>query len=130
MEIVEGKDQPIHLPQEHSELGCAVGLMLRYTKSLYSARKVAVLDFGLCVLKGVVELKNKGVFCCCIDKKKEDSGPNMHHGRKKYRCSSLIKMLVTSNNITGMRNFVKFSSICTTLHEGTRLHYVSHVLDL
>ena len=59
MEIVEGKDQPVHLPEEYSELGSTVGLMLRYVKSLHGNRKVLELDCSFYVLKrrGGVEEK-------------------------------------------------------------------------
>lgn len=70
MEMVEGKDKPSHLPQEHSQLGSTIGLMLRCTKPLHGTGKVVVLDSGFCVLKGVIELKKRGVFAAALIKKR------------------------------------------------------------
>ena len=70
MEMVEGKDKSSHLPQEHADLGSAIGLMLRCTKPLQGTGKVVVLDLVFCVLKGVVELKKRGVFAAALIKKR------------------------------------------------------------
>ena len=70
MEMVEGKDKPSHLQQEHQDLGSTIGLMLRCTKPLHGTGKVVVLDSGFCVLKGVVELKKRGVFAAALIKKR------------------------------------------------------------
>ncbi len=68
MEMVEGKVMPAHLPQEHSDLGSTIGLMVRFTNSLQGTGKVVVLDSGFCVLKGVIELKKRS-FCSRINLK-------------------------------------------------------------
>lgn len=70
MEIVEGKDHPRHIPVEHENLGRTVGLMVRCTKSLHATGKVVVLDSGFCVLKGIVELKKRGVFAVALIEKR------------------------------------------------------------
>ena len=70
MEMVEGKDKPRHLPQEHADRGSTIGLMIRCTKSLHGTGKVVVLDSGFCMLKGVIELKKRGVFPAALIKKR------------------------------------------------------------
>ena len=70
LELVEGKDAPKEVPQEFSELGKTVGLLLRLTKSIWGSSKVLVLDSGFCVLKGIVELRKKGIFAAALIKKR------------------------------------------------------------
>ena len=71
VELVEGKDEPRERGQKQfDDLGKTVGLLLRLTKPLWSAGKVVVLDSGFCVLKGIVELKKKGVFAAALIKKR------------------------------------------------------------
>ena len=69
--IVEGKDRPKELGQKkYSELGRTVGLMLRMCKTLYGTGKAVVMDSGLCVSRGIVELERKGVYGASLIKKK------------------------------------------------------------
>ena len=71
VELVEGKDQPRARGQKQfNKLGKTVGLLLRLTKPLWSTGKVVVLDSGFCVLKGIVELKKRGVFAAALIKKR------------------------------------------------------------
>lgn len=71
VELVEGRDEPSERPKKKfSELGKTVGLLLRLTKPLWSTSKVVVLDSGFCVLKGIVELRKKGVFASALIKKR------------------------------------------------------------
>ena len=71
VEIVEGKDMPCERPaKEFNELGKTVGLMLRLTRPFWSTSKVVVFDSGFCVLKGIVELRRKGVFGAALIKKR------------------------------------------------------------
>lgn len=71
MELVEGKDEPRERPRkEFQNLGKTVGLLLRLTRSLWGTGKTIVLDSGFCVLKGIVELKKKGVFSSALIKKR------------------------------------------------------------
>lgn len=71
LEIVEGKDTPKQaLPKTFSEMGKTVGLLLRLTKPLWGSSKVVVLDSGFCVLKGIAELRKKGVFAAALVKKR------------------------------------------------------------
>jgi len=71
LEIVEGKDRPDELPQpEFDRHGKTVGLLVRLTKSLWGTGKLVILDSGFCVVKGLVELKRKGVFASALIKKR------------------------------------------------------------
>jgi len=72
LELVEGKDKPRERPEpEFNELGKTVGLLLRLTQQLWGTGKVVVLDSGFCVLKGLIELKKKGVFAAALIKKRK-----------------------------------------------------------
>ena len=70
VELVEGKDQPCHIRKEHDDKGKTVGLLIRLTQPLHQSGKVVILDSGFCVLKGIVELKKKGVFASALIKKR------------------------------------------------------------
>ena len=72
MELVEGrKDAPAHLPpKEYANLGKTVSLMLRLTQPLHHTSKVVVMDSGFCVLKGLAELRRRGVFAQALIKKR------------------------------------------------------------
>lgn len=71
LELMEGKDAPPERPAEQfSELGKTVGLLLRMTRSIWGTGKALVLDSGFCVLKGIVELKKKGVYAAAQIKKR------------------------------------------------------------
>ena len=64
MEMVEGKDMPKEIKEARKVKRGeeTIGLLLRLTRSLYSTGKVVVLDSGFCVLRGLTELRKKGVF--------------------------------------------------------------------
>ena len=49
-------------------MGKTVGLLLRLTRLLWSTSKIVVLDSGFCVLRGIVELRKKGVFASALIK--------------------------------------------------------------
>lgn len=69
LEIVEGRDFPTERERpEFDEEGKTVGLLLRLTRPLWNQGKIVVLDSGFCVLKGIVELKKKGVFAAALIK--------------------------------------------------------------
>lgn len=70
VELVEGKDSPPELKKEFETLGKTVGLLLRLTKKLWNTGKLVVLDSGFCVLKGLIELRRRGVFASAVIKKR------------------------------------------------------------
>lgn len=71
VELVEGKDEPPGRPdKEFNDLGKTVGLLLRLTLPLWHTSKTVVLDSGFCVLKGIIELRKKGVFAAALIKKR------------------------------------------------------------
>ena len=71
LELVEGKDHPSQLQTEFDNLGGkTVGLLLRMLKSYFATGKYVVLDSGFCVLKGIVELRKRGLFSCALIKKR------------------------------------------------------------
>ena len=56
-----------YLPRERRrlkfyEIGKILGTMLRCTRPIWNCAKVVIMDNGLCVTKGLVELWKKGVF--------------------------------------------------------------------
>ena len=71
LDLCEGKDRPTNLgPKELDDLGKTTGLLLRLTKPVWSTGNVFVLDSGFCVLKAIVELRNKGLFAASLIKKR------------------------------------------------------------
>jgi Transposase IS4 len=71
VELVEGRDRPIERPQEkYDECGKTGGLLIRLTEKLWGTGSVVVLDSGFCVLKALIELRNKGVFAAAVVKKR------------------------------------------------------------
>lgn len=72
IELVEGKDHPVQLgPPTFDDLGGkTVGLLIRLTEKLWHSGKVVVLDSGFCVLKGLIQLRQKGVFAAAVIKKR------------------------------------------------------------
>ena len=72
VELVEGKEHPRQAgPLEFEDLGeKTVGLLLRTMKSYFDTGRYVILDSGLYVLKGLIQLRNKGVFACSVIKKK------------------------------------------------------------
>ena len=71
MEIVEGKDAPRSRQyQEFDDLGGkTVGLLLRLSKSIWKSARIIILDSGFCVLKGIIELRKKGLYASALIKK-------------------------------------------------------------
>ena len=71
MELVKGKDCLKELPKpEHDNLGKTTGVLLRMLKSYFATGKYVILDFGFCVLKGLVELCKRGLFAGTFIKKR------------------------------------------------------------
>ena len=72
LELVEGKDRPKEYGKDPSNrFGKTCGLLLRLCKTLFNTGKIVVLDSGFCVLKGLVELKKRGVFAHAVIKKRK-----------------------------------------------------------
>ena len=55
---------------DFEEKGKTVGLLLRQTRPIWNQAKVVILDSGFCVLKGIVEVRKKGVFAAALIKKR------------------------------------------------------------
>ena len=72
VELVEGKEHTcLAGPLEFEYLGGkTVGLFLRTMKSYFSTGRYVILDSGFCVLKGLVQLRKKGVFVYDFIKKR------------------------------------------------------------
>jgi hypothetical protein len=71
IEIVEGKDAPSQVDVPYSPHGKTVGLLMRMLKSYFHTGKYAVLDSGFCVLKGIIKLREMGLFACALIKKRQ-----------------------------------------------------------
>ena len=71
MELVEGKDAPSQLVPEFNYQGKTVGLLLRVLEPIFGKGHMVVLDSGFCVLKGIVELKKRGVYASALIKKRK-----------------------------------------------------------
>jgi hypothetical protein len=48
-----------------------VGLLLRMLKLYFHTGKYVVLDSGFCVLKGIIKLREMGLFACALIKKRQ-----------------------------------------------------------
>jgi hypothetical protein len=70
LELMEGKARPRD-PEKpaHELLGKAVGLMLRMCEPTFGSGRVVTWNSGFCVLKGIVELKKRGVCASALVKK-------------------------------------------------------------
>ena len=69
--MVEDKDHPFQSgPLEFEDLfGNTVGLILRMMNSYFATCRYVIIDYGFCVLKGLIQLRKKGVFDCAVIKK-------------------------------------------------------------
>lgn len=70
VELVEGKDHPPNITVEHEELGKVPGLLVRLTKDMHGTGRVVVLDSGFSSLRGLLELKKRGLYASIVIKKK------------------------------------------------------------
>ena len=79
-EMVEGKDHPQQLGRpEHDNLGSTIGLLLRILTPIFFKGFIVILDSGFCILKGIIELRKKGVFASALIKKRR-YWPRFIHG--------------------------------------------------
>ena len=70
IDLVEGKDCPQQLGiQQYDNFGSTVGLLLRMLSPIYHKGFIVILDNRFCVLKGIIELRKKGVFASALIKK-------------------------------------------------------------
>ena len=51
-------------------------MLLRVLEPIFTRGNVVILDSGFCVLKGIVELKKRGVYASALIKQ-ESIGPNI-----------------------------------------------------
>ena len=72
VELVEGRAYPSQYgPLEFEELdGKTVGLLLRMMKRYFSTVRYVIIDSYLCVLKGLFQLRKKGIFSCVVTNKR------------------------------------------------------------
>ena len=71
MELVERKDAPCaaeHPKTKIQQPGNTVGLLLRILEHIFTRGSVVVLDSGFSVLKGIIELKTRGVYASALIK--------------------------------------------------------------
>ena len=72
MKMVEGRDtQKRAPPKEFNEMGKIVSLLLLLTKPIWGSYRVVILDYGFCVLRGIVALGKKGAFAIALVKKRQ-----------------------------------------------------------
>ena len=69
MELVEGKDSPSQIVPKFNNEGKTVGLLLRVLEPIFAKGMVVILDSGFCVLRGIIELKKRGVYASALIKK-------------------------------------------------------------
>ena len=71
MEIVEGKNHPKELPDDPTNAtGKTNGILLCPKKLIHSLGKLSVLDSGICILQGIIDLRKVGVFSAAVIKKR------------------------------------------------------------
>ena len=108
MEIVEGKSRPAEKPKDKYEAKGenTVGLLVRLSEQLRGSGKVVILDSGFCVLKGLTELRSKGIFAAALIKKRR-YWPKHINGEANIRHFQ-GKEVGFADSITGSLNNVPF----------------------
>ena len=71
MELVEGKDSPSEIIPKFNNQGETVGLLLCVLEPIFEKVMVIILDSGFCMLKGIVELKKRGIYASALIKKRK-----------------------------------------------------------
>jgi Transposase IS4 len=70
IKLVEGSDAPYNRMKEFDDCGgSTVGLLMRLMKPLFYTGMAIVIDSGLCVLKGLLELRKNGIFAAAVIRK-------------------------------------------------------------
>ena len=83
VDFVEGKAYPRQAsPLEFEDLGSnTVGIFWRMMKSYFATGRYVILDYGFCVLKGLIQLRKKNMFVCAVIKKRR-YWPSMVPGKE------------------------------------------------
>ena len=69
IDLVEGTDHPQQLGiQQYNNLSSPVGLLLHMLSPIYHKGFIVILNSRFCVLKGIIELRKKGVFASALIK--------------------------------------------------------------
>ena len=71
MELLEGKNSPSEIIPKFNNQGKTVGLLLCVFEPIFGKGMVVILDSGFCVLKGIVELKKRGIYASALIKKRK-----------------------------------------------------------
>ena len=71
MELIERKDSPSEIIPKFNNQGKTVRLLLHVLEPIFARGNVIILDSGLGVLKGIVELKKHGVYASALIKKRK-----------------------------------------------------------
>mmetsp|Transcript_5873 Transcript_5873/g.14984 ORF Transcript_5873/g.14984 Transcript_5873/m.14984 type:complete len:441 (+) Transcript_5873:607-1929(+) len=87
-ELREGKDAPPQIPREGAELGAIPGIMVLLTKPIRGTGNVGVWDSGFCVLRGLVNLRKRGIFSAIFVKKRKYWPKNVPCAAMKDHLSS------------------------------------------
>ncbi len=102
IELVEGKDRPAEMEApEFDNKGMTVGLLLCLLQPYFTSCQYVVLDSGFCVLKGIVELRKRGVFAGALIKKRQywpllvpGVAMNSHfHNKQVGKCDAISGVL-------------------------------------
>ena len=71
MELVEGKDSPSEIVPKFQNEGKTVGLLLLVLEPIFAKGMTVIQGSGFCVLKGIIELKKRGVYASALIKKRK-----------------------------------------------------------
>ena len=70
IDLVEGKDRPKELGiQQYDSFGSTVELLVHMLSPIYHKGFIVILDSRFRVIKGIIELRKKGVFASALIKK-------------------------------------------------------------
>lgn len=89
VELVEGKDHPPQIKVAHEQLGKTPGLLVRMTDTIQATNRVVVLDSGFCTLRGLIELRARGVYASVVIKRKRYWPRHVPGDELEQRASSL-----------------------------------------
>ena len=107
IDLREGKDHPKEKKLEFSNFTATVSLLLRLCKGLIGTGKVVILDSGFCVLRGLVELRKRGIFASSLIKKRKYWPKNVNGDDMNKHLES--KKVGDCNRLNGKMDGVDFS---------------------